>query len=356
MISTHKPLATSSTSQFLRIASHLDENKKIINPPAKPQLVDSKVFKKLDDDLTVAYMNADDIHYVMSTWVLELNWTPTQYGVEPFAEMDKKGYYMLFKNGEPIASLAAVTYPELRVAYLGLYIVNNQYLGKKYSKILWDAVIPELNGQGYNLGLNASPWVVPANVEFYNKLGFHQIGLDEVWRLEKGNDKELEFELPEHAEIVPFTPEYQQQLVEYDAHVFGQERAKFIFDWATKPETLSYVYLQNDKVAGFVVASARVVGTAKEGEPTGYRMGPLYADDKNIAKALLATVIKHSLNNRPLMLDVPANNIEGLKTLLTEAGFALFFKSAKMYTKPEAVVSRQDEKVFGITSLTISPR
>lgn len=115
--------------------------------PMKIMLRANAIVKKMKiekDVFTVASMNEEDLHHVMNTWSLGEGWYPTQYTVEPFLAADPQGYYLLFRNGNPVASLSAVRYPDIKVAFLGLYIVPPAYRGQGFGKILWDAVTTPL--------------------------------------------------------------------------------------------------------------------------------------------------------------------------------------------------------------------
>jgi GNAT superfamily N-acetyltransferase len=334
----------------LKINASLNDNLEVINAPQKPTLDVAKIYKKLDDDFVVCRMDAHDIHYVMSTWVLQEKWTPTQYTVEPFFAADNQGYYLLFVKGEPVASLAAVCYPAIKLAFIGLYLVDRERRQQSFGRVLWEAVVPDLVKEGYNLGLNASPLAVPADVNFYNKLGFKELYADEIWQRKKADIPKL---VPASVyDIVPIAAGILDKVIDYDTHVFGQERKEFITDWIMKPETFSFAAFSQGDIAGYIVASPRVIPLAKNKKT--YRLGPLFANGKLCASALLYNALLALQDAEEVMIDLAGNNITQSREVLEYFGFTLFFKSSHMYTEPPQ--TENDDLVYGKTSLTISHR
>ena len=128
--------------------------------PSAPILDEERVVQTIDDPkgtLHVMRMNVENLHYVFCTWVLARGWKPTQYSVEAMLAADPKGYYLLFKDGSPIASISAVCDSNTKNAHIGLFIVIEPYQGKGFGKILWEAVVAKLLQEGYTVSLNAVP-------------------------------------------------------------------------------------------------------------------------------------------------------------------------------------------------------
>ena len=79
----------------------------------------------------------------------------------------------------------------------------------------------------------------------------------------------------------------------------------------------------------------------------GYKVGPLFADNGEIAEEILRALAEYS-SGQPIALDIPEVNPEGIE-LLENLGLQHRFKTIRMYTEeaPEAASS----KIFGLTTL-----
>jgi hypothetical protein len=345
-----RKIASSVGQSYLRINSSLaSDTLQVRNPPEKPVFDRGRIFKKISDQLSICRMNQADMHYVMSTWALQEKWTPTQFTIEAFYAADPNGYYMLFNNDEPVASLAAVCYPTLKIAFLGLYLVEKTQRKNGYSKILWDNVVADLKSQGYALGLNASPYAALATPDFYRKLTFEEMHTDQAWQLKDALPLPA-MALPPGIKVVELTDELVDQVVSYDSRIFGQDRKDFLVAWMKKPDTFTFVALLNDQVAGYVVASQRVLPL--EPEKKSYRIGPLYADNADFALGLVHNVLSAVKEARPIVIDLPGTNIPVAEKVMQHFGFSFFYNSVHMFTKKP--VMNNDEKVFGKSALTIA--
>ncbi|MES2216818.1 MAG: GNAT family N-acetyltransferase [Pseudomonadota bacterium] len=340
-------------ASLFKILSSLNANLEVINPPKKPVLNPNRIFKKINDQLTICRMDASDMHYAMSTWSLQEKWTPTQHTIEPFLAADTNGYYMLFADNEPVGSLAAICYHQLKLAFLGLFLVDKNHRQKGYSKILWDNIVPDIQQQGYTLGLNASPYASLATPKFYEKLGFKEAHTDQAWQLTE-NKPLTAPDMPQGCEIVAIeTDELLDQVVAYDSRIFGQERKDFISRWMMKPDTFTFAALTNGKVTGYIVASLRVLPL--EPDKKSYRIGALFADNEACASGLVYNALQAVHEARPVVIDLPGNNIPVASKVMQGYGFNFFYNSVHMFTDP-ALQTTNDEKVYGKSSLTIAHR
>ena len=81
----------------------------------------------------------------------------------------------------------------------------------------------------------------------------------------------------------------------------------------------------------------------------GSKIGPLVADDRDAAEAVLAALLT-SAGGGEIFLDVPSVNRDAL-ALAQNLGLAPVFETARMYTGP--IPPLRLERVFGVTTLEL---
>ena len=81
----------------------------------------------------------------------------------------------------------------------------------------------------------------------------------------------------------------------------------------------------------------------------GYKIGPLFADNAEIAQRLLDALLAEAAG-APVNFDVPLPN-EAAKTLAETRGMTPVFETARMYTRGDPGVAL--DRVFGVTSFEL---
>jgi hypothetical protein len=81
----------------------------------------------------------------------------------------------------------------------------------------------------------------------------------------------------------------------------------------------------------------------------GRKVGPLVADDRAAAEAVLAALIA-STGSGEIFLDVPSVNRDAV-ALAQDLGLAPVFETARMYTGP--IPPLRLERLFGVTSFEL---
>jgi len=81
----------------------------------------------------------------------------------------------------------------------------------------------------------------------------------------------------------------------------------------------------------------------------GYKIGPLVADDRAAAEAVLSSLLA-GIGDNEVFLDIPAINRDAV-SLAEELGLAPVFATARMYTGP--IPPLRIERVFGVTSFEL---
>ena len=140
-------------------------------------------------------------------------------------------------------------------------------------------------------------------------------------------------------------------LLMYDSSVFGASRRSFLKKWITVPNARGWAATNNQgDVIGYIV----IRKTVKDED--GRRIGPLFANNVEIARTLCKTAIEvtaHHHSEEKIILDVPVEvNPEGLHLAENELGGECISSNVRMFTKglPDIPL----KKTFGITALEVS--
>jgi hypothetical protein len=206
-------------------------------------------------------------------------------------------------------------------------------------------VRPDLRGRGYGLRIwNAA----------IARAGSRVIGLDGVVAQQE-NYKKSGFSLAyanvryggnvaaparPSAAVVPLTEIPFAAVEADDATVFPAPRAAFLRAWIAAPGHLGRALVRDGKLAAWgVIRACR----------TGWKIGPLVADDRGAAETVLAALVV-AAGGGEVFLDVPSVNREAV-ALAESLGLAPVFETARMYTG--AIRPVRVERVFGVTTFEL---
>lgn len=261
-------------------------------------------------------------------WAAKEGWNPGLYDADAFYTTDSQGFLIGFLDNEPIASISSVAY-DSTFGFLGFYIVKPEYRDKGYGIQVWDAAIKHLPTQ--NIGLDG----VVAQQENYKKSGFN-LAYRNIRYEGTGTDEKSENKNIVSLAEIPF-----DEIVAYDKQVFPTNREVFLKDWFKQPESLAIAYRVDGKLSGYgMVRKCR----------TGFKVGPLFADNESIADNLLQRMRSFVGKEAQIFLDTPEVNIAAV-ALAEKYGMKPMFETARMYTKEQPKVDL--EKVFGVTTFEL---
>jgi len=131
-----------------------------------------------------------------------------------------------------------------------------------------------------------------------------------------------------------------EALVRYDAEVFGAERGAFLTSFLEQEGTTAFAALAAHGIKGFgAVRPCR----------TGFRIGPLFADDREVAQKILRGLVS-AIPGKEYFLDVPEPNTEAM-AMARDLELEERFTTARIYTKE--ATSTPIHKVFGITTFEL---
>jgi len=261
-------------------------------------------------------------------WAANEGWNPGIYDADSFYNTDTKGFFIGLLNNEPIACFSAVAYND-KFGFLGFYIVKPEYRGKGYGIQIWKAGLNHLKTQ--NIGLDG----VVAQQDNYKKSGFKLAYRNIRYEgISQGN----KFNFPE---IVNLSDILFEILTSYDDNLFPTSRHQFLKYWINQPESLALGILENKILRGYgMIRRCR----------KGYKIGPLFADNKNIAEKIFQSLFSFVPKTEIFYLDTPNVNPEAVN-LAKKYNMKYVFETARMYTKslPKIPLSN----IFGVTTFEL---
>jgi GNAT superfamily N-acetyltransferase len=276
---------------------------------------------------TIRKMSRDEINIAVD-WAASEGWNPGVYDADAFHAADPQGFLVGELNGEPIATISVVRYGET-FGFLGFYIVKPAYRGRGYGIQIWNAGLKHLSGR--NIGLDG----VVSQQDNYKKSGFQLAYRNIRYEGISGGNASKD------SQIVDLSQVSFDLIREYDQNLFPDDRKQFLQAWIHQPESISLGYMQNGKLAGYgMIRKCR----------TGYKIGPLFADNAEIAEALLGALQSRITPGSVFYLDVSEINQEA-SALAKKHQMKLVFETARMYTGEFPVLPLH--KVFGITTFEL---
>lgn len=264
-------------------------------------------------------------------WAANEGWNPGLADAEAFLAQDEAGILGLFDKGELVSCISAVTYEET-FGFVGLYICRQDRRGRGLGLEIWNAGLARLDGR--SVGLDG----VLAQQDNYRASGFVLAHRNIRYG---GAPKNL----PGAQGVVPVERLDLPGLFAFDQRHFGFHRPRFLERWLRPQEGAAFVAHGADgAISGYgVVRRCR----------SGHKIGPLFADDEDTARALyaaLSTVAFTAARDEPLFLDVPEPNAAA-RTLAEDAGLTPVFETARMYRGDAPALPLPH--IYGITTFEL---
>jgi ribosomal protein S18 acetylase RimI-like enzyme len=282
----------------------------------------------MSEKYIIRSMTREEVNSIAIDWAAAEGWNPGLHDASAFYTADPNGFFVGLLNNEPISCISAVAYGK-SFGFIGFYIVKPGYRGKGYGLKIWNAALAYLHSQ--NIGLDG----VIEQQQNYTKSGF---------KLAYSN---IRFEglakrsVSTFSDILAFPEVGFDDIERYDAALFPANRQPFLKAWITQPESLALAALHDKQIVGFsVVRKCRV----------GYKIGPLFADNKEIANKLYLTSCNFVETGSRVYLDVPEINTTAIE-LAESYGMQRVFGTARMYTK--SFPGCNINKIFGVSTFEL---
>lgn len=271
--------------------------------------------------------NIEEIE-LMTDWAASEKWNPGLNDAKLYQSIDPHGFFIGYLDDKPISCISTVKYNS-QFSFLGFYIVKPEFRGQGFGYQIWQHAIQY--AKKTNIGLDG----VIEQQENYKKSGFQLAHKNTRYVLQVQN---ISNENSSHS-IIQINKNILKEIFLYDRTCFPCERNFFLTEWIMK-NTLALVYLDNTTVKGYgVIRACR----------DGYKIGPLFADNIEIALAIFKALIKN-ISNTSVYLDIPETNLDA-KKLVEILKMQPVFETARMYTLKEPEMNHH--KIFGITSFEV---
>ena len=266
---------------------------------------------------------------------------------------DPEGFFIGEIDGELASHVCAVRYPNHH-AHFGGIVVTNKFRGKGFGMMGAQQAI-DVCDQSYTIGtdvdVNFTDVLARRGFETHWDTYIATLSLDKV---SKVYDKMV---LPHGVVVESILKTSLEEVLEYDHNVFGVARRIFMEKWISVPGSFGWAAIRekSNEIVGYAIVKQVIRGAGTE---IGLAMAPLFADDAQIAKALLKTAADNCLVNEAvpktkleILHPVEDNCGEDAPQLMEELGAELSRIAHRMYTKG-VPPRRQLKKIYGIASPT----
>jgi hypothetical protein len=277
-------------------------------------------------NLRIRRMRPDEISIAVD-WAAAEGWNPGLADAACFSTVDPDGFLIGELDGAPAATISCINYGA-SFAFLGFYIVRKDVRGCGYGLHIWNAALAHAGARV--IGLDG----VPAQQQNCKKAGF---------KLAYANIRfgGMAVAPDGQRDRVIALAEVPLALVSADdATVFPGPRAAFLRAWIGSPGHIGRAIVRD----GRLVAWGLMRPCRK-----GNKIGPLVADDRNAAEALLGALLAGA-DTGEIFIDIPSLNRDAI-ALAQDLRLAPVFETARMYTG--AIPPLQVERVFGVTTLEL---
>jgi Acetyltransferase (GNAT) domain/Acetyltransferase (GNAT) family len=277
-------------------------------------------------ELRIRVMRPDEISTAVD-WAATEGWNPGLADGPCFAAADPQGFLIGELDGSPAATISCVNYGA-RFSFLGFYIVRADLRGRGYGLRMWKEAIAHAGGRV--IGLDG----VVAQQQNYRKSGFELAYANVRYGGAVAAPDRPQADILELSEV-PLA------MVEAcDATVFPAPRSTFLRAWISAPGHVGCARVRHGRLAGFgVIRPCR----------TGSKIGPLVADDRATAEAVLSALVAN-VGGGHIFLDVPGINRDAM-AMAEDVGLAPVFETARMYTG--AIPHLQLDRLFGVTTFEL---
>jgi len=256
-------------------------------------------------------------------WAAAEGWNPGLDDAERFLAADPDSFLATEREGEIAATVSCALYGG-SYAFIGFYIVRSDLRRRGIGSPLFERALGRAGGRV--VGLDG---VLDQQLS-YERRGFVLAHRNVRWRTMGGGARPTGVV---ELSSVPF-----DRLLAFDSAVFGSGRERFLRTWIDRPAGHALACVHGDKLAGYGVLRPSHVGA---------KIGPLFADGRDVADALLTGLLAAAGPRTEVFIDMPAANRRAAE-LRARRAMEPSFETVRMYLngRPPEDVAR----VFGVTT------
>jgi GNAT superfamily N-acetyltransferase len=277
--------------------------------------------------MELRHLTAKELQFMAIALAQQEGWNPGFYDAKAFYAADPEGFIGGFIDGEPIACISAVRYPD-QFAFLGFYIVRPEFRGLGYGMQVWSAAMEQM--KNYNIGLDG----VPDQQANYLKSGFKLAYRNIRYTGKKSMDLSDE-------KCMQFNADMMSDITAFDHQCFPSKREAFLSAWLHMPGNNVKAFYESGKLKGYGVIRPCYAG---------YKIGPLFADSVETAMALLNNLIGGIPINAAYFIDIPEVN-QAAAQMIEWYNLNPVFETARMYTGEAPEINL--DYIFGVTSFEL---
>ena len=261
-------------------------------------------------------------------WAAQEGWNPGLHDADTFRAADPHGFFVGTLGGEPVASIAVVSYGS-DFAFLGLYIVRPEWRGRGLGWALWQHGMASAAGR--QVGLDG----VVAQQPNYRKSGFELAWRNVRYEGRGGTPA------PDDARLVDLAGIPFSTVCACDRAYFPAERSAFLHAWLGQPDAVARGWVEDGRLQGYgLIRQCR----------SGWKIGPLFAERERVAECLFLALCSRAAATDPVCLDLPEANPAAV-ALAQRHHMHPVFETARMYTgRPPAVTMHG---LYGVTTFEL---
>ncbi len=282
----------------------------------------------------------NDIPYITKLAIKE-NFAPGLGDVNIYRNTDKQGLWVGCLNSKVIGCIAGIKYNQ-NYGFVGLFIVDDRFRGKGFGLQLWKHIINHLKHVNC-LGIEAAP----DRITDYQTWGFMPSSITTRWRIDSTVKPDLKdsYSININDYLLLEGSQIPQDIIQkYDSTKEYTPRPHFLSDWLSNTDG-KVLALVNQ--SGICVGFGRIrTCLLKEGR--GHRIGPLIADNHDLACFLLQNLIKQFPGI--ILVDSPGINIDA-NILFTNLNFQPISYTVRMYKGEQPTISMKE--IYGLACLEL---
>ncbi len=259
--------------------------------------------------LQVKPMQVEDFQFATEL-ANTINWNMTPEDFEFNLSLEPEGCFVAFDSSKRIGIATCISFG--RLGWFGNLIVSEKYRKKGVGSLLVKHSIDYLKSKGVKtVGLYAYNNLT----DFYSGLGFKQ---DNDFILVTVDNLDCK---PTHTQL-ELGVKHIQEIEKFDNDFFGGNRAKLLESIILEKGNLSYCWIENGQVIGYVAATVY--------EKMAW-VGPLICKaGKNEVANSLATAVLSKLNGLNVYAVLPKKET-ALSSLFSKFGFKEEFSVSRMF-------------------------
>jgi GNAT superfamily N-acetyltransferase len=268
-----------------------------------------------DDNFVISEASRSEGHTILSMLADAEGWRVCFESIDSWLASDPQMFFIGRLNGEHIAHVSAIRYEE-NYGFIGCFWVRKDHRGKGFGVRMFRHALQHL--EGCNIGISA----VLNQVQNYQKSGFIPFSSDTRFI---GKAATVSVPTSHSSHIIPYNETLLEAIAVYDRQVFPSVRKAFLREYFQMSNSFTRVYVENGNIRGYSVLH-RVYQS--------YEIGPCFADNQKIAKALIASLVNCLPENTTFGVNIQEENpeISQFVTELSEYRLEVWMQLKRMYT------------------------